>query len=60
MSNMLIALFLGAGAGAFAYAKLGKRVGYGNSGNVLSLVAISSILVFVMVLILLNTVVSLD
>lgn len=32
--KLLYALFFGAGVATVAYAKLGKRVGYGNQGNV--------------------------
>jgi hypothetical protein len=32
--NLLFSVFFGAGAATFAYTKLGRRVGYGNTGNV--------------------------
>lgn len=54
MSNVLISLFLGAGAAGWAYAKLGKRVGYGNSQNVWLLVGATFIFVFLVFLILLH------
>ena len=47
MSNFLIAFILAAGGGAFAYSKLGKRVGYGNTTTVWKMVAISFAVVFV-------------
>jgi len=32
--NFLFSLFFGAGVAAFAYSKLGRRVGYGNTQNI--------------------------
>lgn len=32
--NFLYAIFFGAGVAGFAYTRLGRRVGYGNSQNV--------------------------
>ncbi len=32
---LLYALFFGAGVAAFAYSRVGRRVGYGNTQNVL-------------------------
>ena len=32
--DFLYALFFGAGAAAFAYTRMGRRVGYGNAQNV--------------------------
>ena len=60
MSNALIALFVAAAAAAFAYSKLGKRVGYGNAKNVWILVAISFFGSFAMVFIILSTFISLQ
>lgn len=34
MTNLLYAIFFGAGVAAFAYTRLGRRIGYGNSTNV--------------------------
>lgn len=59
MSNALIALFISAGVAAFVYAKLGRQVGYGNSQNVWALVAVSFVLSFVAVFVLLKTLISL-
>lgn len=59
MNNLLLALFLAAGIAAFTYAKLGRRAGYGNTQNVLVLVAGSFVLSFLVVFILLKTLVDL-
>ncbi len=32
--SLLYSIFFGAGVAGFAYTKLGRRVGYGNTGNV--------------------------
>ena len=42
--DMLYAIFFGAGVAGFAYTKLGRRVGYGNSQNVFAIVAVAFIL----------------
>lgn len=60
MSNVLIALFVAAGVSAFVYAKMGKRVGYGNGKNVWTLVSISFVLSFVVMIIFLKTLVTLN
>jgi hypothetical protein len=49
MSNAMIALFLAAGAGGFAYTKLGRRVGYGNGREVWIIVSVAFIFVFAFV-----------
>ena len=59
MSSGLLAFFIAAAAAAFAYAKLGKRVGYGNAKNAWTLVAITFVLTFLIVFILLKTLVTL-
>lgn len=38
--NLLYSIFFGAGVAAVAYAKLGKRAGYGNTGNVWLIVGV--------------------
>lgn len=43
--NLLYSVFFGAGVAAFAYSRVGRRVGYGNSQNVV--VAIGAIFVLV-------------
>jgi hypothetical protein len=42
--NLLLSLFFGAGVAAWIYSKMGRRLGYGNSQNVWTLVGV----VFVM------------
>jgi hypothetical protein len=32
--TLLYSIFFGAGVAAFAYTRIGRRVGYGNTGNV--------------------------
>lgn len=60
MGNGLLSLFVAAGVAAFVYSKMGRRVGYGNSQNVWTLVGVSFALTFLVVFILLKTLVSLD
>lgn len=60
MGNTLLSLFVAAGVAGVAYSKLGRRVGYGNSANVWTMVGIVFALSFLVMIILLNTVVSLD
>ena len=60
MSNALIAFFLAAGGATFMYSKMGKRVGYGNQQNVLVLVVITFVLIFIMMMIFLNTLITLN
>jgi hypothetical protein len=60
MGNALLSLFVAAGVAGLAYSKLGRRVGYGNSANVWTMVTIVFVLSFVVMIILLNTLVSLD
>lgn len=55
MGSVLTSLFIAAGISAFVYAKLGRRVGYGNSQNVWTLVGISFAMSFVVMLLLVNT-----
>lgn len=38
--KLLYAIFFGAGVAGFAYTRLGRRVGYGNSQNVWTIVGI--------------------
>jgi hypothetical protein len=42
--NFLISIFFGAGVAAFAYSKMGRRLGYGNSQNVWIVVGVSFLL----------------
>jgi hypothetical protein len=43
--TLLYALFFGAGAAAFVYTKMGRRIGYGNSQNVWLIVGVTFVLV---------------
>lgn len=43
--NLLFAIFFGAGVAAFAYSKMGRRVGYGNSQNVWTVVGVIFVVV---------------
>jgi hypothetical protein len=58
MSNLLYSIFFGAGVAAFAYSKLGRRIGYGNSQNVWVTVGVifvlSTIVFFTIMATLLN------
>ncbi|MEK7594207.1 MAG: hypothetical protein AAB436_01030 [Patescibacteria group bacterium] len=36
--DFLYAIFFGAGVAAYMYTKLGRRVGYGNTGNVYTVI----------------------
>jgi len=42
--SFLYSLFFGAGVAAFAYTRLGRRAGYGNTQNVVTIVAVIFIL----------------
>lgn len=42
--DFLYSLFFGAGIAGFAYSKLGRRVGYGNTQNVVIVVGIVFVL----------------
>ncbi len=43
--TFLYALFFGAGVAAFTYSKMGRRVGYGNTANVWTVVGVVFLLV---------------
>jgi hypothetical protein len=45
--NGLISLFLAAGVAAFAYTKLGRRVGYGNTQNVILIVSVIFVITWI-------------
>jgi hypothetical protein len=42
--NLLYSVFFGAGVAGFAYTRLGRRVGYGNTQNVWTLVGVIFVL----------------
>jgi hypothetical protein len=50
--DFLYSCFFGAGVAAFTYSKMGRRVGYGNTANVWTIVGI----VFVLVAIIFYTI----
>lgn len=54
MSNLFYSIFFGAGVAAVAYSTLGRRVGYGNSQNVWTLVGV----IFVIATIVFYTIIS--
>jgi uncharacterized membrane protein YjjP (DUF1212 family) len=44
--DLLYSLFFGAGIAGFAYSKMGRRVGYGNTQNVAVVVGVVFVLSF--------------
>ena len=46
--NLLFAIFFGAGVAAFAYSRMGRRVGYGNSANVWTVVGVVFVITTIM------------
>jgi len=60
MGNVLLSFIFAAGAGAFVYAKVGRRLGYTNTGNVWTIVGITSFLTFLVFMILFGTLVDLS
>ncbi len=42
--RFLFSLFFGAGVAAFAYTRIGRRVGYGNSQNVWTVIGVIFVL----------------
>jgi low affinity Fe/Cu permease len=46
MSNAMLSLFVAAGVATFAYTKLGRRVGYGNTKQVWIIVAVTFIFTY--------------
>ena len=55
MSKFVIALVLAIGAGGFTYTKLGRRVGYANTGRVWMAVSAVSVVSLLILIILLYT-----
>ena len=60
MSNVWISLFLAAGAAAWMYSKMGRRIGYGNDQSVWTIVAVTFVLVFAFAYTLLRFVLNLN
>jgi len=60
MSNTIISLMLAAGVAGWTYSKMGRRLGYTNTGNVWLIVAVAFILVFVFLETLLHYVIHLN
>jgi hypothetical protein len=54
---LLYSLFFGAGVAGFAYTKLGRRAGYGNTQNVITIVGVIFVLTTLVFLIILTTLV---
>jgi len=54
---LLYSLFFGAGVAGFAYTKLGRRAGYGNTQNVVTIVGVIFVLTTLFFLIILTTLV---
>jgi hypothetical protein len=52
--DLLYSLFFGAGVAAFAYSRMGKRVGYENSANVWMIVGVVFVLTFIFFLTILK------
>ncbi|HVA11200.1 MAG TPA: hypothetical protein VNG32_03450 [Candidatus Dormibacteraeota bacterium] len=52
---LLYSLFFGGGVAAFAYTKLGRRAGYGNTQNVMTIVGVIFVLTTLVFLIILTT-----
>jgi hypothetical protein len=42
--DLLYALFIGAGVAAFSYTRMGRRVGYGNTQNVIIVIGVIFVL----------------
>ncbi|MGC1177318.1 MAG: hypothetical protein WA843_04570 [Candidatus Saccharimonadales bacterium] len=42
--NFMFAFFFGAGVAAFTYTRMGRRVGYGNTANVVTVVGVVFVL----------------
>ena len=54
MSDTLLSFFMAAGAAAFAYSKLGRRAGYGNTQSIWIIVGVSFVLTFLFFITLLK------
>jgi hypothetical protein len=56
----LYSLFFGAGVAAIAYSRLGRRVGYGNSRNVWTIVGVIFVIASIVFFTILTTFLSLS
>lgn len=56
--DFLYSLFFGAGVAGFAYSRVGRRVGYGNTQNVVMVVGIVFVLATVFFLTILELIVN--
>jgi hypothetical protein len=56
MSDTLVALIIAAGASGITYSKIGRRLGYGNSGKLWMIIALAFVLTFVIMITLLELV----
>ena len=54
LMDLLYSVFFGAGVAAFIYTKMGKRLGYGNSANVWTVVGITFVMTTIVFLTLLK------
>jgi hypothetical protein len=57
--TLLYSIFFGAGVAAIAYSKLGRRVGYGNSQNVWTIVGVIFLLSTIVFFTILTTFINL-
>jgi hypothetical protein len=53
---LLYSIFFGAGVAAYAYTKLGRRAGYGNTKNVFTIVGVVFVLTTIIFLTILTTI----
>lgn len=58
--NLLYAIFFGAGVAAFIYSQMGKRIGYGNSQNVWTIVLVTFVLATIIFYTIITTFISID
>lgn len=56
--NLLYAIFFGAGVASFAYSRMGRRIGYGNSQNIWTMVGVIFVLSTIVFFTILTTFVS--
>jgi hypothetical protein len=56
--DLLYSVFFGAGVAAFAYSRMGKRVGYGNPANVWMIVGVVFVITTIFFLTILKFVIN--